>query len=373
MTNRIADRSISKATTVAGFGLLIITILILLVFVGLLVYRYHLRNSTKIETSNGISSLEEITLGNLKQWIFIRGTDKKNPVLIFLHGGPGAPLMGMSSSRILDAELIKHFTVVHWDQRGAGKSYNSDIPIDSMTFDRLVEDCNELVDYLRNRFNTEKVFIVGHSAGSIIGIRMAHKYPEKIYAYVGAGQIINDYEQQKVSYDFIVDEAEESGDVKIQNAIKAIGPPPPDRLEKVYKKEEYISRFGGVLRGNGANQMWTVGLSFITSPEYSLLEGFRAMTMKGYRFTMNAMWEEIKNVNLAEEIHSIKVPIYFFEGKYDMATPIVPVEEFYDSLDAEKGKKFIVFENSAHFPMVEEKEKYQDLLVNVVLKESQDK
>ena len=346
---------------------------LLLGFLSLLMYRVYLEKSTKIETSSGISSLEEIKLGNLEQWIFIRGTDQKNPVLIFLHGGPGAPIMGMSSSRILDAELIKHFTVVHWDQRGAGKSYNSDIPIDSMTFDRLVEDCNELIDYTRNRLSTRKVFIVGHSAGSIIGIRTARKYPEKIHAYVGVGQIINDYEQQKISYDFIVDEAEKSGDVKIQNAIKAIGPPPPDRLEKVYKKEEYISRFGGVLRGNGAKQMWTVGLGFITSPEYSLLEGFKAMTMKGYRFTMNAMWEEIKSVNLAKEIHSIKVPIYFFEGKYDMATPIVPVEEFYNTLDAEKGKRLIIFENSAHFPMVEEREKYQELLINVVLKESQDK
>ncbi len=88
---------------------------------------------------------------------------------------------------------------------------------------------------------------------------------------------------------------------------------------------------------------------------------------------MNAMWEEIKNVNLTKDIHSIKVPIYFFEGKYDMATPIVPVKEFYNTLDAEKGKKFIIFENSAHFIMVEEKETYQDLLINLVLKECQDK
>ena len=115
--------------------------LLLIVFIGLQVYRTYLRNSTKIETPNGISSLEEITLGGVKQWIFIRGTDQKNPVLIFLHGGPGEPVLGMSSSRHLDAELIKHFTVVHWDQRGAGKSFHGDIPINSMTSDRWVEDC----------------------------------------------------------------------------------------------------------------------------------------------------------------------------------------------------------------------------------------
>jgi pimeloyl-ACP methyl ester carboxylesterase len=85
---------------------------------------------------------------------------------------------------------------------------------------------------------------------------------------------------------------------------------------------------------------------------------------------MNAMWEEMKNVDLAKEIQSVKVPIYFFEGKYDMNVPTVLVEEFYDSLDAEKGKKLIIFEDSAHMPMIEEKEKYQDSLINVVLKES---
>ncbi|MFX0066974.1 MAG: alpha/beta fold hydrolase [Candidatus Hermodarchaeota archaeon] len=189
--------------------------LILLAFIGLLIYKVILRNSTKIETPNGISSLEEITLGGTKQWIFIRGVDQKNPILIFLHGGPGEPVMGMSSSRNLDAELIKHFTVVHWDQRGAGKSYNSDIPISSMTFDRLVEDCNELIDYLRNRFHSQKVFIVAHSGGTSLGIKAAYKYPEKIHAYVGVAQVINDYEQQKISYDFVVAEAEKSGDTKI--------------------------------------------------------------------------------------------------------------------------------------------------------------
>ena len=85
------------------------------------------------------------------------------------------------------------------------------------------------------------------------------------------------------------------------------------------------------------------------------------------------MWEELKNVDLSKEIQSIEVPIYFFEGKYDMTTPTVVVEKFYDNLNAEKGKNLFIFENSGHMPMIEEKEKYQDLLINVVLKESHNK
>lgn len=357
------------------FLLIIVSIagFFLLLYIGLLLYKNYLRNSTRIETSNGISSLEEITLGDLKQWIFIRGTDQNNPVLLFLHGGPGAPLLGMSSSRKYDAELIKHFTVVHWDQRGAGKSFNRDIPVDSMTLDRFVEDCNELLDYLRNRFHTQKVFIVAHSGGTVIGIKTAYRYPEKIHAYVGVAQVINEYEQQKVSYDFLVEEAEKSGDVGRQNAIKAIGPPPYESPKKFLEMEGRIGHYGGFLHSKSMKDMIILVLNFLTSPEYSLSEGIRTLRNKGFDFTINAMWEELKNINLTKEIQSIKVPIYFFEGKYDVTTPTVVVEKFYDNLDAEKGKKLSIFENSGHMPMMEEKERYEELLINVVLKDSLNK
>jgi pimeloyl-ACP methyl ester carboxylesterase len=347
--------------------------LLLLLFFSLQVYKIHLENSTEITTPNGISSLEEITLGGLKQWIFIRGTDQSNPVLIFLHGGPGASAPGMPSSRNLDAELIKHFTVVHWDQRGAGKSYDRDIPVTSMTMDRFVEDCKELIDYVRKRFNRQKVFLVAHSSGSVTGIKTAHRYPENIHAYVGVGQIIHDHEQIRLAYDFIVDEAEKSGDVKIQNAIRAIGPPPYETPEKLYKMQNYVFRFGGVIHDNSVKQIGGLMLSFFTSPEYSIIDGLNSIMMKGLFFSVSAMWDEINNIDITKEIRSIKVPVYFFEGKYDMATPTILAKEFYDGLDAVKGKNLIIFENSAHMPMIEEKEKYEDLLINLVLKENQNK
>ncbi len=347
---------------------------LLFLFLGLLLFRMYLRYSTKIKTSNGISSLEEITLGDLKQWIFIRGTNQNNPVLVFLHGGPGVPLLGMSSSRKYDKELIKYFTVVHWDQRGAGKSFKKDIPVHSMTYDRFVEDCNELIEYLRKRFDTPKVFLVAHSGGTVIGIKTVHKYPEKIHAYVGVAQSIDGYDEQKVAYDFLLEQTEKAGDLNRYNTIKTIGPPPYNSPKKYLKLAGHIGHYGGFLADSSFKQYLKMGILmnyFITSPEYSLLEGFRTFLNKGFDFTMNAIWEEYKNINLTKEIKSIKVPIYFFEGKYDMTTPIVLVEKFYDNLNAEKGKNFIIFENSGHLPMIEEKEKYEELLITVVLKNSQ--
>ncbi len=345
----------------------------LLALLSLLTYRVYLRWSTRLETPNGISSLDEITLGGLKQWIFIRGTDRNNPVLLFLHGGPGAPLMGMSSSRLHDAEMIEHFTVVHWDQRGAGKSFHSGIPVDSMTFDRLVEDCNELIDYLRSRLHTQKVFLVAHSGGTIIGLKVAQRYPEKIHAYVGVAQIINDYEQQRISYEFAVEAAEKSRDVGRQRALEAIGPPPYESPQESLAKERFVSHYGGFMHDSSIGQvvkMASLVINFLTSPEYSLSEGVRTFRNIGFEFTMNAMWEEMQNIDLAREIQSVQVPVYFFEGKHDMNTPTVLVEEFYDNLDAPKGKKLIIFEASGHMPMIEEQEKYQESLIDVVLKES---
>ncbi len=351
----------------------LLTGIILLVFICLLVYRAYLKNITKIKTPNGVSSLEEIMLGNLRQWIFIRGTDKKNPVLIFLHGGPGSPLGGISGTRKYDKELINHFTIVHWDQRGAGKSYNAKIPLNKMTYDRFVEDCRELIDYILNKFNKQKVFLVGHSGGSVTGLKVAHKYPGKIYAYVGLGQIIDDYEKEKTGYYYMLDENMKSGNVKNQKAIRKLGPPPYDVPQKRFKKAKYIVQNGGFIHENPILKLISAQLTFITSPEYTILEGFRTYLNTGLNFTMGAMWEEIKSIKLIEEIKYIDVPLYFIHGKYDMIAPIYPVEMFYNTIDTKKKKKLIVLENSAHVPFIEEREKYREILIEVVLKESQNK
>ena len=126
------------------------------------------------------------------------------------------------------------------------------------------------------------------------------------------------------------------------------------------------------MHGNLSKHMGFIMLSYLTSPEYSLSEALNTMRGRGLNFTSSAMYEEIKNINFTEEIRSIKVPVYFFQGKYDMIVPTVQVEEFYNNLDAEKGKELIIFENSAHLPIIEEKKKYEDLLINVILKESRD-
>lgn len=344
--------------------------LFLLVALGLPLTRIILRYSTEIETPNGISSLEEITLGGVKQWIFIRGTDQENPVLLFLHGGPGMPIAGMASARQLDAGLIEHFTVVHWDQRGSGKSYDRDLPMSAMTVERIVEDCGELIDHLRNRFHTEKLFLVAHSWGTVFGIRAAHRYPERIHAYVGVAQIIDNAEREELTYAYVMEEAQRTGDTEMQNALIAIGPPPFDSPDELYAKDGYIPQNGMVHDDAGALRLAALLFSFLTSPEYSLQEGIQTLRMTGMEFTIDALWDEWDSTSVAEELRTTEVPIYLFEGRYDWTNPTVIVENFYESLDNIEGINLIIFENSAHFPMIEESERYQDLLINIVLEEA---
>lgn len=360
-------KKLLKIVKWVGIGLVGMTMLITISLLG---YKGYLKYSTSVDTPNGISSLEEITLGGVKQWILIRGTDKSNPVLIFLHGGPGAPVPGISSTRTQDAELIKHFTVVHWDQRGTGKSYDPNIDVASMTYDQLTEDCNELIDYVTDRLNKEKVYLVGYSSGSVIGVMTAYRYPDKIVAFVGVGQIINAYEKEKVSYEFVAAEAEEAGDEKVLKALEAIGPPPYDSFEEQNEINGLISKYGGVITGNNASKLGLLVTSFLTSPEYSFSEGLNSFMLEDYEFTMTAMWRDFEEIDLSEKLRSLEIPVYFFEGKYDMANPTVLVEEFQSNLNGADNFQLFVFDNSAHFLLVEEYDKYQELLIKVVLEET---
>lgn len=347
--------------------------LIFLTFISLKACKVYARSSTKIKSSEAISSLEKISLNGMEQWILIRGMNINNPILIFLPGGPGEPALGMSSSRKLDSNLINHFTVVHWDRFGTGKSYKDNIPYSLMMIDRWLDDCNELIDSLRIRFSQKKVFLVAHSGGTIFGLKMAHKYPEKLYAYVGVSQIVNNYERQKISYDFILEQAKKSCNIKKQKAILEIGPPPYNTPDKEFEKAKIIMHYGGFIHDNLFKGMAFVMLSYLTSPEYSYKNAINTISGKGLKFTMNSMYDELNKVDFNLEIDSVKTPVYFFQGKYDMITPTVQIESLYQNINAKNGKRLIMFEKSAHMLIFEEKELYQDLLINTLLKENHNK
>ncbi len=196
---------------------------------------------------DSIATLEKVILGELEQWITIRGHNRHHPILLFLHGGPGASQVGTQQKYL--AQLEQSFVVVNWDQRGAGKSYHSLIPSKSMNVNQLISDTYELVLYLQQRFKQEKVFLTGHSWGAFLGIRFAYQYPELLHAYVGINQPVKRREEEKRSYQYALDTAQKKANKKALNELRAI-----EFIEEgVYKnmhhltkQRSWLTKLGGV-------------------------------------------------------------------------------------------------------------------------------
>ena len=179
-----------------------------LVIVGLssaLLYRKYLQHTVAeeraIRSANGIDSLEAVQIGGIEQWIEVRGQNVNNPILLFIHGGPGIAFIPLSGS--FQDPWEKYFTVVQWDQRGAGKTYESndkELQRKTMNISQMEQDTLDVVNYLRNRFRRQKIFVVGHSWGSVLGLWLAHEYPDAIYAYVGVGQLVDMQQNDEIAY-----------------------------------------------------------------------------------------------------------------------------------------------------------------------------
>jgi len=346
-------------------GLLLVVTLLLIALGWRAVMQGRVKRATAITTPGGVESLEKVTLGGIDQWLLIRGWDRSNPVLLHLHGGPGSA--DISIARFFDTALIQHFTVVHWDQRGAGKSFSPDIPPESMTREQFVLDIRDLAEMLRQRFGVPRIYLVGHSWGSEIGALAASRYPELFHAYVGVAQVVEESEQERISYQFVLDEAREAGNQKAIRELERIGPPPYDGVPELLVQRRWLERFGGVSRSE-ETEMRALIKRALSSPDYSLCDAVRFF--RGQSFSSGHMWRESLGTNLFEQAPRIEVPVYFFTGRYDYNSPFEEAERYYRALDAPRGKHFIWFENAAHMIPYEAPDEYADALIHRVLAET---
>jgi len=316
--------------------------------------------------TGSIASLEKVILGGVEQWVLLRGEDKQKPVLLILHGGPGVAEMLMYREYL--SELEKHFVVVNWDQQGAGKSYNNKIPVECMNVEHFVSNTIELTEWLKKRFNQNKIYLLGHSWGSILGIKAIQKQPESYSAYIGVGQFVNFIEGERISYDFALKTAKEKNIAQAVKELENIGRPPYKndiKLVKTQIERKWITMFG-------ANTYGKTGYSFLipillNGREYTISEkmGF----FMGINFSLNLIWSHLTNVDFFIQAKELNVPVYFCAGRHDYTVPSILAERYFLELKAPK-KDWIWFENSAHNPHFEEPEKFVDYLINTVLKET---
>ncbi len=308
-----------------------------------------------------INLLEKITLGNVEQWVLIRGEDLSNPILLFLHGGPGFPQMPFT--HIDSKSLEKNFIVVNWDQRGAGKSYNEAIPKDTMSIDQFLSDTYELIQLLKARFSKDRLFLIGHSWGSILGMYTASRHPNDLYAYIGMGQVVAMEKAELISYRYTFEKARAANDSDAIEILTKIGPPPyTGGYQSLSAQRVLLEKYGGSFRNISYQDL---GSYWNTSPYYSEID--KNNLMRAFVYTQNIMWDKLRGINLFAEIQKLDIPVYFFTGKYDYQTPFELLEEYFKVLEA-PYKEIVWFENSGHVPNLDEPEVYQDKLINTVLK-----
>jgi pimeloyl-ACP methyl ester carboxylesterase len=259
-------------------------------------------------------------------------------------------------------ELVKHFVVVHWDQRGAGKSYSPKIPTSTMVVDQFVSDTYELTEVLAERFDVPKIYLIGHSWGSQVGILTVARHPDVYYAFIALGQFVYSVEGDAVGYQFALDQAVREDNQKAVGELEAIGQPPWTIVGQRSTSARWIDAFGGTGRQFTTQDYFR---EMINSPEYTLkdLLGF----IRGMLFSGNTLLAsgEYNRINLFEQVPKVDVPVYFFQGRYDYSAPGNVVELYFEMLDAPQ-KSLLWFEKSAHFPHWEEPQKFVDALLEIL-------
>src|SRR5262249_45976437 len=238
-----------------------------------------------------IAEARYIKLGELDQWVMIRGESRCNPPLIVLHGGPGLPETGFF--RRFNASLEKQFTVVYLEQRGAGKSFHADIPQESMTVEQFIADLDALVDAILVHLCKSKIVIYGHSWGSALGVLYAARFPLKVSAYVGAGQIGDLASSELQLYNYVRAEAERRCNSKALKELRDIDPPPRTSAA-LLKQRKWLLRFAGFPRGMS---LWKFLLTMRHRPEVSIFD--LISVLRGLHFSLRLLWPEISNLNLA--------------------------------------------------------------------------
>jgi pimeloyl-ACP methyl ester carboxylesterase len=343
---------------------IVMTIILLLagVVVALLALRafwqYQTAQRIRISSSTAIESIEKVSLGGVDQWILIRGWNRDNPVLLLMHGGPGFPCMPFAH---VASELEKRFVVVHWDQRGAGKSY-SPSKDSSMNIKQFVSDTLELTNLLRGRFNQPRIFLSAHSWGSMIGALAVAQAPDRFSAYFAISQAANAPESERMMYQWALDKAAAEANEKAIAELTKPGPPPYKRFADYNRMVAWITRFSG--KGHRPVSRWRFVRLALESPFYSWTDLVRIPL--GAKFSFSQLWREaFYETDLLKQAPRLDVPVYFFVGRHDhTATASAAMAERYlTALEAPRGKRLIWFEHSGHWPQLEEPQRFQTELI----------
>jgi pimeloyl-ACP methyl ester carboxylesterase len=318
------------------------------------------------ELSNSIAVIEKPGINGVKQSLIIRGENKNNPVLLFVHGGPGMATFAYIKEPFKGMEKL--FTICYWDQRGAGKSYAGDIPDSSMTLEQLTEDGVEVSRYLIKKFNKQKIYLLGHSWGSFLGSFIIHKHPELFAAYIGIGQVANTWPSEQRSFQFVLAEAQKRNDNRLVKELEALKMPLADAPSQAWYnylmvEREKVFLFGGARYGV-KRKLSDLAKMILTCREYTITD--KLNYQPGLHFSMHHLWKYMMVNNLNKVLPEQYIPVYIFQGIHDHQTDYGIAKDYFNQLKA-PTKRFYSFQHSAHSPHLEEYAAFEKIVKSDVL------
>jgi pimeloyl-ACP methyl ester carboxylesterase len=312
-----------------------------------------------------------VEIGRVKQGMFIRSKNTDNPVLLFLHGGPGFPNYYLFEK--YKPELEDFFTVCYWEQRGGGLSYNPELTKESMTLEQLRSDAIEVTNYLRERFGKEKIYILAWSGGTTIALPAVSEAAELYHAYIAMGQLTRQRESEKIAYDYMVKHYTELNDQQSINDLK--------KYNDLESESDLISFYNSLTRDKHMHELGIgtmrsmksvfkdIFLPVWTCRAYTLREKYNIWKSK----IMFLPHTNLKTETLTSDFHTafpeIGIPIYFISGKHDLTVNIDLSKDYYYQVKAPL-KGFYTFMNSAHGPLFEEPDRFREILQKDVLRKS---
>jgi len=340
--------------SIAGLGT--IGVIALAVLVALPAGTSPILNSDGERLAGSIAELKTVEIGNRNQVLMIRGRNSDNPVLLYLAGGPGGTDLG--AMRKADTELESDFVVVTWDQRGTGKSYSTLDPAETLTLDRVVADTLEVTNYLRDRFDEEKIYLVGNSWGTILGTLAVNERPELFHAYIGAGQMVSPKETDIMFYEDTLEWAESTGRDGLVSRLEKNGTPPYENILSYEPAISYEHRWNS----NPARDPSTELPSNLFVSENSFMDKINGM--RGFLDVFSTLYPRIQEVDFRDDVLDLEVPVYVVMGRYEARGREIPAREWFELLEA-PTKELIEFDNSGHRPHFEEPAKFSSLMSRV--------
>jgi pimeloyl-ACP methyl ester carboxylesterase len=311
------------------------------------------------EADKKVEEKSLIDLGGEKQYVEIIGTSSKKPVLLFIHGGPGWPQTPLL--RYFNADLCKDFIVATWDQRGCGLSYQHNPKAKNISLEQITQDAHELTKLLKQKFKQDKIFLMGYSWGSMVGIKLVERYPEDYQAYIGAGQVVNLKKSLQVTRQWLREQASNANDSVTLKGLMALEEPGACKSEFdcFFQQYQFVEKYRGAVYDTCI--VAKVNEALISYPDYKDYDW-----NKGFDYSVKFLEKDLFNPFI-DEIKELKVPVYFFLGRHDWNVPSVLAADFLKTLKA-PYKEVVWFENSAHELLEEEAEKVNELLVKKLIR-----